>query len=217
MSNKLLQNKSFIQWRLFPSEEDDLYWRAFIKDHPEMKNEIDEATRVIKSIKLNTRKLTPEEKQDIFNLIRKDIEKRNRHKRNTVYIGISSSVACVALALLLLRVFVPVGEERVVLPESVDIMRDSVVNAKEIRLILGDEKAITIENESDILYNTQGEVVINTSEEKIKAGKAATENFVLNTLIVPKGRHLNLTLSDGTKVWVNSGTTLKFPVEFDPG
>ncbi|MDR0393876.1 MAG: hypothetical protein LBH77_01835, partial [Tannerella sp.] len=182
-----------------------------------MKNEIDEAIRVIKSIKLNAQKLSSGEKQDIFKLIRKDIEMQNRRKRNTVYVGISSAVACVALVLLLLRVFVPVGGESVVLPKPEDIMWDSMVNTKEIRLILGDEKAITIENESDILYNTQGEVVINTSEEKIKAGKAATENFVLNTLIVPKGRHLNLTLSDGTKVWVNSGTTLKFPVEFDPG
>lgn len=33
LSNQWLQNKSFIQWRLFPSEEDNLYWEKFIQDN----------------------------------------------------------------------------------------------------------------------------------------------------------------------------------------
>ncbi len=32
LSNQWLQNKSFIQWRLFPSEEDNLYWEKFIQE-----------------------------------------------------------------------------------------------------------------------------------------------------------------------------------------
>lgn len=37
LSNQWLQNKSFIQWRLFPSEEDNLYWEKFIQDNPHSK------------------------------------------------------------------------------------------------------------------------------------------------------------------------------------
>ena len=69
LSNQWLQNKSFIQWRLFPSEEDNLYWEKFIQDNPHFQNEIEEAIRILKSIKLNTQKLSPEEKQEIFALI----------------------------------------------------------------------------------------------------------------------------------------------------
>ena len=54
LSNQWLQNKSFIQWRLFPSEEDNLYWEKFIQDNPHFQNEIEEAIRILKSIKLNT-------------------------------------------------------------------------------------------------------------------------------------------------------------------
>ena len=58
LSNQWLQNKSFIQWRLFPSEEDNLYWEKFIQDNPHFQDEIEEAIRILKSIKLNTQKQT---------------------------------------------------------------------------------------------------------------------------------------------------------------
>ena len=40
-----------------------------------------------------------------------------------------------------------------------------------------------------------------------------TENS-LNTLIVPYGKRSTLTLSDGSKVWLNSGSVFKFPAQF---
>ena len=85
LSNQWLQNKSFIQWRLFPSEEDNLYWEKFIQDNPHFQNEIEEAIRILKSIKLNTQKLSPEEKQEIFALIQKNIENLLTYLLNLLY------------------------------------------------------------------------------------------------------------------------------------
>lgn len=36
-----------------------------------------------------------------------------------------------------------------------------------------------------------------------------------NTLVVPYGAQTNITLSDGTQIWLNSGTTLKYPENVD--
>ena len=99
LSNQWLQNKSFIQWRLFPSDEDNLYWERFIQDNPAFQNEIEEAIRILKSIKLNTQKLSQEEKQEIFAFIQKNIEKkRNKQRRFRIYLTVSA-VACIALLL----------------------------------------------------------------------------------------------------------------------
>jgi ferric-dicitrate binding protein FerR (iron transport regulator) len=40
------------------------------------------------------------------------------------------------------------------------------------------------------------------------------EGFVYNTLTVPYGKRFDLLLSDGTQVTLNSGTSLKYPVQF---
>ncbi len=40
------------------------------------------------------------------------------------------------------------------------------------------------------------------------------EKVVYNTIRVPRGGEYQLELSDGTKVWLNSETTMKFPVNF---
>lgn len=38
---------------------------------------------------------------------------------------------------------------------------------------------------------------------------------MLNTLVVPMANHFQLTLADGTSVWVNANSELKFPTKFD--
>jgi hypothetical protein len=123
----------------------------------------------------------------------------------------------VALVLVLLRFSISGYDNDTQGEQLSAVVQDSVMNGKDIRLIIADNKMLTIENESDILYNKQGEIIINTFKEQIKTKKTKTEEIKLNTLIVPKGKRSNLTLSDGTKIWVNSGTVLKFPAKFEEG
>lgn len=44
--------------------------------------------------------------------------------------------------------------------------------------------------------------------------QAEDTDLIYNTLIVPRGGEYFLTLSDGTKVWLNADTKLKYPVTF---
>lgn len=38
-----------------------------------------------------------------------------------------------------------------------------------------------------------------------------------HVLHVPRGKEYHLTLSDGTKIWVNAGTSVTYPVRFAAG
>ena len=91
---------------------------------------------------------------------------------------------------------IPAGEKKATLTLA-DGME---VHVEEITAQILQEKGMNIE------YRT-GEIVYHKSEEK-------TTEVVYNKLEVPRGGECMIKLDDGTKVWVNAETKLKYPVTF---
>jgi len=85
-----------------------------------------------------------------------------------------------------------------------------------IYLTLGDGKKIHLNDTANISLEEKGGVRISKNKdnelvyEVIGTGKA-----VLNTLSVPKGQQCQVVLPDGTKVWLNAASTLKYASNFD--
>ena len=79
-------------------------------------------------------------------------------------------------------------------------------------LILDNGKQVAIYNkESTVYYSPDGSGIIVNDSSQIE--HSASANGV-NQLIVPFGKRSFIVLSDGTKVWVNSGSRLTFPSVF---
>ncbi|WP_321998211.1 FecR domain-containing protein [Draconibacterium orientale] len=79
------------------------------------------------------------------------------------------------------------------------------------QLILQDGRQVLIaEEESNILYDEKGENITIDSTQKITQLVAAKKP-VYNTLVVPYGKRTHITLADGSKVWLNSGSKLIYP------
>ncbi|BFP41996.1 DUF4974 domain-containing protein [Flavobacteriaceae bacterium GF1] len=71
---------------------------------------------------------------------------------------------------------------------------------------------------SKAVENDQGIVVGQQEKNVIRyTNNSDVETLVYNTLRVPYGKRFDLVLSDGTKVFLNAGTSLKYPVKFLPG
>lgn len=49
----------------------------------------------------------------------------------------------------------------------------------------------------------------------VKWHDAGTDTVAMQELLVPQGQHAQLLLSDGSKVWVNAGSRLRYPSRFD--
>jgi len=100
------------------------------------------------------------------------------------------------------------------------IQQDSIenfVSSKDInysdgKLILANGKQISIsQKQSNISYTADGAwVVLNDTVEITQSVK--DDGF--NQIIVPFGKRSNLILSDGTKVWINSGSRLVYSPVF---
>ena len=91
---------------------------------------------------------------------------------------------------------IPAGEKKATLT----LADGTEVHVEEITAQILQEKGMNIEYRN-------GEFVYNKSEEK-------TTEVVYNKLEVPRGGECMIKLDDGTKVWVNAETKLKYPVAF---
>lgn len=91
------------------------------------------------------------------------------------------------------------GEAKVILQTSDGTIFD--LSKEEVEVINQDGVEVQKENNT-LAYNQKNKSSSDRKEEKY------------NTLYVPKGGEYNLILSDGTKVWLNSDSRIKYPVRF---
>ncbi|WP_428229357.1 FecR family protein [Flavobacterium sp.] len=89
-------------------------------------------------------------------------------------------------------------------------------SSKEIVLELADGRSeyITKDNQTKLVNDKGNLIAKKLSNQIIYFGKVKDQEVVYNTLKVPYGKRFKLTLSDGTVVSLNSGTTLRYPEQF---
>jgi len=81
-------------------------------------------------------------------------------------------------------------------------------------LLLADGSVVPLESSVKTLDPKAviGKVSKAAGETAVRPEEKGTE---YNTLVVPKGHFYKLSLEDGSQVWVNANSQLKFPVKFD--
>lgn len=83
-------------------------------------------------------------------------------------------------------------------------------------LILSDGQQVQLGNDSVSLTDQAGAIITAREGGLVYHPEDASQNerLAYNTLVVPKTGTYHLILPDGTKVWLNALSTLKFPVKF---
>ncbi|MBD0824961.1 FecR family protein [Aestuariibaculum marinum] len=94
-----------------------------------------------------------------------------------------------------------------------------IIKDEPITLTLHDGSIQTLDTKKvEQLFDDEGKVIIDKNKNKLSyTNETRVEELVYNTLVIPYGKRFELTLSDGTNVFLNSGTTIKYPTKFIKG
>lgn len=81
-----------------------------------------------------------------------------------------------------------------------------------VQLLIAGQTALALTGDSAIQQLQSGGVQLQNSEHGL--AYTGSGNDAMNTLLVPAAADYQLTLSDGTEVWLNAATRLRFPFAF---
>lgn len=215
ITHRLLHDQSFVMWCIAPTGELDTIWYSWLGKHPEEQLAADRACAILKSIRLNDFSVPKDESEQLWSRLQVSMQKKRAGKRLRF---IRYAAACAAVLLLGMIGFQLWNESW--LPKHSIADTSMIVDSirTEVTLILDTHETVQVEDNALIAYNS--EITVKAKEKERTIEKKITEDdpekIVMHTLVVPKGRRSSLLLEDGSKVWVNSGSILRFPSRFEP-
>ena len=217
-AEELLNDDFFIQSELHPTEETRSFWSALVTENPKLGKEIRIARHFIQEFRQRTpsASLSSEEVTGLW----RQIEAQNRKYKSNPKRRYWLVAAVAAAASLCLFLFNPFTVEEKSIDYQSLITSLPQEKSQDIQLLSDKEKLLIKGKESQITYNPTGEARIHAEEiqnqtqtassSHVKEKKTETE-IQLCKLIVPAGRRSSLVLADGTKIWVNSSSTVIYP------
>lgn len=124
--------------------------------------------------------------------------------------------------------FKPAANQPVAEKQPVGETKEEITTAiSKVTLTLSDGKKIVLDNPSQQQKIAQGNMIISRANGQIayNSAKGASENdpiangstVLYNTVSTPKGRQFQVILPDGSIVWLNAASSLRFPIAFAGG
>ena len=184
------------------------------KEVEKKENDIVEKLRDVEYVGKKLEKRKRYSGKDAFLRMKRQVERKKRVRM----IMWMASAACVAVVCVILLQWKQI---EVLLPKTSTIVKQENIFPAEMKAILvrADGEQVVLGKEYRN-WEEIGNVLIaadSTGLEYNRLKQTNADTVVFNQLIVPRGGLYLLVLADGTRVWMNSDSHLKYPVMFAGG
>lgn len=181
----------------------------FILLHSNKQDEIRSALVLLQHVNVDFHEVSDSQMEEDWNKISQRIgigKKKKKYLRT--YIRAIAAVCAVILLIVFLKpssTLVNISEK----DNLLSLIESGNISSDEVQIIAGKNQT-NINNDETIVQTQTGNVVVG-SDPKMVSEDIKTEYL---TVVVPKGRRTTIKFSDGTTVWVNSGSKVVYPKVF---
>jgi len=218
-SEDYLTDDYFVDTMLVPTPESEMFWKILIDDQKIDVDEFISAYMTLKGLHENK----PEVPAERIELLWEKIGETNRKKEIRIkhfQLIRYAAVACSIVVIIGFSLFTVFRSEKADPIQSIaDFARENIIHTKQpankIQLVSGNS-ILTVDGvQAKVEYDENGKLKVNKQAVAVnQTTNLVTDIQKFNQLRVPYGRRAFLKLSDGTSLWVNTGTTVIYPTTF---
>ena len=95
---RFLKEETFIEWKLFPTDELDMYWNDYIKNHPEDRKNILLAEQHFQSVNISSHAIPNAMRQEAIKRLKQSLLAYKRKRRIRLFSY--TAAACVSLLVI---------------------------------------------------------------------------------------------------------------------
>lgn len=202
-----LQDEFFISSMNNPTEDTVAFWESFKKKNSQNLFDYNSAKLYIEKQPVPEDSLSDEEVVEMWDSINERNALNLRMRSRRMYMVVGSIAASIVILIGVFSYNTYYSKYDIYEYASQSQLRNS--DSSDAELILSENKVVVIhDKESKVTYESSS---VKVKDENISKDGIAT----YNTLRVPRGKRSILTFSEGTKVWVNAGTRVIYPSEFN--
>ena len=219
-SEDFLKDTYFLKSIKTPTKESNAFWKKQLLTKKIREKEFRVAKNIILSANIPHHTISEEELSELWNKIEKSNKQKplQRHSRLIQFAAVAASLAILfALSYTFWSKQSNNGRSLISIAKLMQVQGDSSA----VQLILNNDKNITLDQENvTIEYNATGDVIVNKQQvahniaSNTNGPAQLSETNTYNQLIVPKGKRSSIVFGDGTKLWVNSGSRIVYPISF---
>jgi hypothetical protein len=218
-AENFLTDDYFIDSMLNPTPESETFWKILIDENKINVDEFISAFMTLKSLHENKPDVSDEQICQLW----KRIDETNHKKEFNIkrfrfirYVAVACSVVGVIGFSLFFVINSRKGERRLSVAEFAN---ENIIHTQQpthqIQLVSGSNTLAVDGVQAKVEYDANGKLKVNQHTVAVnQSTKIVKDVQEFNQLRVPYGKRAFLKLSDGTSLWVNTGTTVTYPTEF---